>query len=92
MVHGGGNGSTRIEDLDTRLHSERLLQHVRASVSVPAMGEVRSVLVDVSLDTGLSVTASSESLLKEVKAGLAGAQLTRHFKGKVRVVTATGGK
>lgn len=90
MIHGGGKRPRQIEGFDTQPHLERLFQHVRASLSVLAMGGERAASVDALLDSVLGITAISEALLEEVQAGMPAVQLTRPFEGWVRVVTVSG--
>lgn len=68
MVQGGRNRPTQIVDVDTQRHFKRLSQHVRASLSVPAIGEERLLLADVFSDSGSDVTAISEALLEKLQA------------------------
>lgn len=82
-------GLTQIEDFDTRPHLERLSQHVRANLSVPAMCKERPTALDVLSESGSGITAISEALLEEIQAGVPGIQLTRPFEGKTIVATAT---
>lgn len=53
-----------------------MLQHVRSSLSVAAMGEERRVSVDVLLDSRSGIIALPEAFLEEVRAGMSGAHDT----------------
>jgi len=76
--------------VDDKPHIECLVQHVRAKLSVPKMGEKTSVDVVDLLDSGSGVTAISEALLAELQQRVPDVKLDKPFDGKARVETATG--
>lgn len=67
-----------------------IAQHIKASLTVPGVGERRFVSVEVLLDSGLGVKTISEELMTRMQAEMPGIMLTHPFHGQARVVIALG--